>query len=55
MSDTPSKQLFLICNSHIDPVWLWNWEEGLAGAQSHHIQRLRVNDLRIMNNSDGKA
>jgi alpha-mannosidase len=24
------KELFLICNSHIDPVWLWNWEEGLA-------------------------
>jgi len=24
------KQLFLVCNSHIDPVWLWKWEEGLA-------------------------
>jgi alpha-mannosidase len=22
--------LHLICNAHIDPVWLWNWEEGLA-------------------------
>jgi alpha-mannosidase len=19
----------LICNAHIDPVWMWNWEEGL--------------------------
>ncbi len=24
------KRLFLICNSHLDPVWLWEWEEGLA-------------------------
>jgi alpha-mannosidase len=24
------KPLILICNSHIDPVWLWEWEEGLA-------------------------
>ncbi|MGE5357478.1 MAG: glycoside hydrolase family 38 C-terminal domain-containing protein [Bacteroidales bacterium] len=22
--------LTLVCNSHIDPVWLWRWEEGLA-------------------------
>ena len=22
--------LTLVCNSHIDPVWLWPWEEGLA-------------------------
>ncbi len=25
-----NKNLYLICNSHIDPVWLWEWEEGLA-------------------------
>ena len=24
------KKLFLICNSHIDPVWQWTWEEGAA-------------------------
>jgi alpha-mannosidase len=24
--------LILVCNSHIDPVWLWPWEEGLAEA-----------------------
>jgi alpha-mannosidase len=22
----------LVCNSHIDPVWLWPWEEGLAAT-----------------------
>ncbi len=26
--------LHLICNSHIDPVWLWEWEEGAAAAIS---------------------
>ncbi len=22
--------IHLVCNSHIDPVWLWEWEEGVA-------------------------
>jgi alpha-mannosidase len=26
--------LTLVCNSHIDPVWLWRWEEGLAETLS---------------------
>ena len=34
MNEGTSKKLFLICNAHIDPVWLWNWEEGLAEALS---------------------
>ena len=28
------KTLVLVCNSHIDPVWLWPWEEGLAATLS---------------------
>lgn len=28
------KPLILICNSHIDPVWLWEWEEGVAETLS---------------------
>lgn len=28
------KKLYLICNAHIDPMWLWNWEEGAAAALS---------------------
>lgn len=27
-------KLHLICNSHIDPAWLWRWNEGLAEAIS---------------------
>lgn len=28
------KKLHLICNSHIDPVWMWDWEEGLGESIS---------------------
>jgi alpha-mannosidase len=27
-----SKRLVLVCNSHLDPVWLWPWEEGVAAT-----------------------
>jgi len=30
----PEQKIFLICNAHIDPVWLWTWEEGLAETLS---------------------
>ena len=26
------KTLYLICNAHLDPVWLWEWEEGAGEA-----------------------
>ena len=25
---------FLVCNAHLDPVWLWQWDEGVAEALS---------------------
>jgi len=28
------QKCFLVCNAHIDPVWLWPWEDGLAEAIS---------------------
>ena len=28
------KTIHLICNAHLDPVWLWQWEEGAAEAVS---------------------
>ena len=28
------KKNHLICNAHLDPVWLWNWQEGLVEALS---------------------
>jgi alpha-mannosidase len=32
MTDRPIVHLF--CNAHIDPVWMWGWEEGLREALS---------------------
>ena len=29
-----SKTVHLVCNAHLDPVWLWEWEEGAAEAIS---------------------
>lgn len=26
------KKLFLVCNAHLDPVWLWPWQEGATAA-----------------------
>lgn len=28
------KNLHLVCNAHLDPVWLWNLEEGISAALS---------------------
>lgn len=28
------KSLYLVCNAHLDPVWLWEWQEGAAEAMS---------------------
>ncbi|HEY5587106.1 MAG TPA: glycoside hydrolase family 38 C-terminal domain-containing protein [Ruminiclostridium sp.] len=27
-------KIHLLCNAHLDPVWLWEWEEGAAAAIS---------------------
>ena len=26
------KEVFLICNAHIDPIWQWDWQEGASAA-----------------------
>jgi alpha-mannosidase len=30
----PDKKMHLVCNAHMDPVWLWEWEEGAAATIS---------------------
>ena len=35
------KKLHLICNSHLDPVWMWDWEEGAGTALSTFWQAAR--------------
>ena len=26
------RSIHLVCNAHIDPAWLWEWQEGAAAA-----------------------
>ncbi len=38
------KKIYMIGNSHIDPVWFWNWDEGMQEAKatfSSALDRLR--------------
>ena len=28
------KELHLICNAHLDPVWQWRWQEGSVEAKA---------------------
>ena len=28
------KELHLVCNAHLDPVWMWDWQEGASEAIS---------------------
>ncbi len=30
----PKKKIHLVCNAHLDPVWLWEWQEGAGEALS---------------------
>ncbi len=34
VSRASNKRIHFICNAHLDPVWLWEWEEGAAEAIS---------------------
>ena len=28
------KKIFMVCNAHLDPVWQWHWQEGVATVLS---------------------
>ena len=32
MTQPTRQRCYLICNAHLDPVWLWPWEDGMAEA-----------------------
>ena len=34
------KQLYMIGNSHIDPVWFWEWEEGMQEVKATYQSAL---------------
>lgn len=40
------KELYMIGNSHIDPVWFWTWEEGMQEVKSTYASVLeRMNEF----------
>ncbi len=49
------KNVHLICNAHLDPVWLWEWEEGVAEAISTFRTAAEIceeNDNFIFNHNE---
>lgn len=48
-------QIHLICNAHLDPVWLWQWQEGAAEAISTFrtaAELCEQNDTFIFNHNE---
>ena len=49
------REVHLICNAHLDPVWLWEWEEGAAEAISTFrtaAELCEQNDTFIFNHNE---
>lgn len=38
------KKVWMVCNAHLDPVWQWDWEEGLAVALSTFRSAVRLSE-----------
>lgn len=38
------KKLHLICNSHLDPIWMWDWQEGATAALATFYQAVELAD-----------
>ena len=38
------KTYYLVCNSHLDPVWMWDWDEGASAAISTFYQAAELLD-----------
>lgn len=49
------KRLYMIGNSHIDPVWFWNWEEGMQEVKATYasvLERMKeFEDFRFTSTS----
>ena len=36
------KEIHLICNAHIDPIWQWDWPEGVSAVLSTFNSAVRL-------------
>lgn len=39
-----SKRMHMICNAHIDPIWQWDWPEGVSATLSTFYSAVRLCD-----------
>ena len=49
------KKLILVCNAHIDPVWQWDWQEGVGVALSTFASAVKLSkeyDALIFNHNE---
>lgn len=37
-----SKKVHLICNAHIDPIWQWDWQEGVSAVLSTFYSAVKL-------------
>ena len=44
MKDAKRKQIHMICNAHIDPIWQWDWPEGVSAALSTFYSAVKLCD-----------
>ena len=47
MKKIEDKKLYMIGNAHLDPVWLWNWQEGFQEVKATFrsaLDRMKEND-----------
>ena len=38
------KELHLVCNAHLDPVWMWDWQEGASEAISTFYSAVELSE-----------
>lgn len=44
MKDTSIKRQHMICNAHIDPIWQWDWPEGVSATLSTFYSAAKLCD-----------
>ncbi|MBO5439149.1 MAG: alpha-mannosidase, partial [Clostridia bacterium] len=40
--ENKSKKIHMICNAHIDPIWQWDWPEGVSATLSTFYTAVRL-------------
>ncbi len=43
----------LVCQAHIDPVWMWPWQEGAADDYSLNLNPYEITTLQVKRGRKG--